>query len=1302
MKSKIYILILLILTAPLFIHAKHFKVFDVSDGLCNNTVKCISQDKQGFVWFGTFDGLCRFDGVNFTTFRHNDADSLSITNNHVENILPVENGMWVGTEKGLNFYSYKENCFYSTEYFSPTEKKMIMNKAVRGIVKNDKNIYILDSTSKLFVWKGNLRFKAYMYELPFLAICKYKNGLLLAYTAKALYLLNPLKGSIVSSCHIKNEVRGNNICMYYSKTRDIVYVGLGIGYACKAFRIDTKYQTKKIKTDAPSDVKAIVDYQDKTIFGTDGSGLISISASKTERFTPNNSNISNDAIHSLFVDREKNLWAGTYRGGVNLHSTHYDWFSTLTMKNGQLTHNIVTAILPRDKKLYIGLDGGGINVYDTETGGVSSLTTRNSNIPGNNVLSVIGDDKYIWLGIYGKGLCRFSPSDRTFKTYSLSVNDSNTNPNYLWEIKDDNKGNIWLIGENIYIFNKKEKTFSEIKSLNHTYASTVVFEDNQIWISSVRNGLYKINSSTNRIAKHYSTESLNNPLASNAIRYLFVDSKHQIWFSAEYSGFYRLNEQTGKITSFGINNGLTDTNVTCMQEDSSGCLWLGTYNGLFRYDPSTETFIKFGKEDDLSSVQFNYNASFQKDSIMYFGSTNGLVYFNPGKIKYKQYFDYVYFTNLDILNEKGKSVHLYGEKPETVYLPYNQNFFTIHFAVSELTAPEKVNFSCYMKNFEGEWQEVSHDRQRSYTNVPPGEYYFYVRASDSNGKWSEQVSCLHIIITPPWWKTNGAIFLRSMLCVGFIALIFWFYRHELNIKHMVQLKEIEKNTAKSINEAKLSFYTNITHELRTPIFLITAPIEELLSSGRKVIQVQKSYLSTMYRNAIKLNKLIDRIIDFRKLEAGKLQLEKQRLNAVTFCKSLIDDYEALCQQKNIIFHFLPSKTIIQLDFDPEKMETILSNLISNAFKYTPEGGKIVLSIDETDNFVQFTVKDNGIGINEEYHEAIFDSFFQVNPLQTNSTGDGIGLSFVKYLVELHGGCVTVESKPNIGSKFIFNIPVSTEESNIIIPSPTIINKELLAKDRAASTPSPAATHTILIIDDEPEIVELLERTLINDFKILKAYNGVDGFALTQEHLPDIIICDIMMPKMSGTDFLSLVKGDKKISHIPIIMLTAKISEEDKIIAFDYGADAYLTKPVSIKYLRNRINNLLLRSESADATDLMSKKEKNYTKEEQRFLLKCKEIIDDNLTNREFDIIYFAEKMGMSHSALYKKVKAITGMSVIEFINEYRIFKAVQYFKEGENNISSVSLKCGFNDIKTFREAFKRKMQMSPKQYVQQL
>lgn len=1300
MKSKVsynFVIIFILSITPLLSFAQYYKVMQISEGLSNNTVKCMTQDKYGFIWLGTFDGLCRFDGNKFTIYKHNPKDSLSITDNHISAIHAMSDGIWIGTDKGLSFFSLTDNRFYTCKQRLTSKKNILLSQQIINISTSGNRVFVTDSYGNLLTTTyGNLLFEPVIPNVKkrWLSTVMHPNGMLLASATDGIYLLDIGKRKIISQYNYKaNE--GSTV--FYSLQTNNIYIGSGLGFVTESFTLDKKLSFKRTDEIVPPNIKAITEYKNKLVFGSDGNGLIYKDKDRTKVITPQNSNIASDAIYSLFVDKDENLWIGTYRGGVSIYSDHYNWFSSMTMKNRMLTHNMVTSLLVKDNKLYIGLDGGGLNIYDLLTNRTTSYTAANSSISGNNVLSLSNDDRYIWMGVFGEGLCRYSPKSNTFKTYNLPTN--------IWKIQDTKDGYIWVIGQGLMIFDKNNEKFNEVENLRNIPLTALSVDGENVWISSRNNGLYKFNRKTRKIVAHYPKEALDSSLESNLIRYLFVDSKHKVWFFSEQSDLKRFDEQSGTLRSYELKDGISNQSVVGMLE-SHNYIWISTLNGLYRFDPSSETFTRFDKEDNMPSAHFNYDACLKYDNTLYFGSNEGIVYFKPDAIQYKQDSKKVFFTGFELISNNKKTINLYTDQPKEIHLPYDQNFFTITFSVPELISSGKIQFSCYLENFEEGWRNISHDRQVSYTNVPPGEYLFFVRSSDSEGRWNSQPSLLRIIIAQPWWRTNWAMSLWFILILAVIFVVFRLYRRELRIKHIVQLKEIEKNTAKSISEAKLSFFTNITHELRTPIFLLTAPLEELLSSGKSPVQVPKSSLSAMYRNAMRLNKLISRIIDFRKLESNKLKLEKQNLNVVAFCKNLTVDYEDLCQQKDIIFYFHPSKTVIKLYFDPDKLESILSNLLSNAFKYTHEKGRIILSIDENEESVIFSVEDNGIGIGKEYHEIIFDSFYQIDSSHTSVYGDGIGLSFVKYLVELHKGEVRIESELNRGSKFIFTIPkISIYQEDIITEQELVTADSITDQEHPTSTismQSPTATFSILIIDDEKETIEILERFLVEDFKIFKASNGIDGLALAGEKLPDIIICDLMMPKMNGSEFLSQVKADKKLSHIPVIMFTAKNSEEDKMAAFDGGADAYLTKPVSLKYLRKRIDHLINQRNSSEVVKLISKSEKNYTKEEQRFLLKCREIIDNNLTNIDFNIVLFAEKLGMSHSAMYKRIKQITGLSVFEFINEYKIFKAVQYFKEGESNVNTVMIKCGFKDARSFRESFKQRMQMTPKQFIKQI
>lgn len=1293
-----YIFVLLLWIAPTWLYATNFKVLDTSNHLSNNTVKCIAQDEKGFMWFGTFDGLCRFDGVHFTVFRHNPNDAYSLAKNQITNLLPVSDGIWVGSEYGLFFFSFADRCFHNCFQRNNKNEEVQITGYVHNIFIQKNQLYVLSdelllSDTKLLFNPCDIHTQGYWSN-----ISPYKEDYILAHNANGLFLIHPISKKVISS--VPYKASHDTDIVFYDPDKEIVYVGYGLNYQARVFRIrDNQLEASAISV--PSNVKSIVAYNDGILFGTDGNGLILESKGKSAVFTPENSNISSDAIYSLYVDKHTNLWIGTHRGGINYYSKQNDWFTAYTREKKQLTHNFVTAIYETgDGTSYIGLDGGGLDVCNLKSGKVTAYTTANSKITGNNVLSVTGDKRYVWLGIFGGGLNRFDTVTRSFTSYPLPIEEEKQ----IWVIKSDNKGQLWIGGEKgIYCFDKEKETFVMQKSTIQ-YASEFAFDGDFVWVSTNYYGLYKLDRAGN-IIKRYHQESGEIIIPNNIVRFVFVDSRHQIWFSSTYSGLNRLDETNKKVVVYGNENGLNNSNVVSIAEDMNGYLWLGTNDGLFRFNPQTERFIRFGKESNLPSTQFNYNACFHQAGVMSFGTTKGLISFKPTEIKYESEFKPVLFTDFQLYNGEVEMKDAYRISESEIKLPYDKTFFTIHFSVAELTSPDNIQFSYYLKNFDKGWHSAQQERKASYTNVSPGEYEFCVRATNSLGEWNDSYSSLRIVITPPWWKSLPAMILWCLISLGILGFLLWFYRHELNNKHVLQLKEIEKNTLKSINEAKLSFFTNITHELRTPIFLITAPLEEFISSEKVSVQVPKSYLTAMYRNCMRLNKLISRIIDFRKLETGKLNLELQNSNVVTFCKGIITDFEAVCEQRGIALLFLPSTLNIHLTFDLEKLETILSNLIGNAIKYTLEGGRIILAVSESETAVEFTVEDNGIGIKKEYHDSIFDRFFQVN--SSLAIGDGIGLSFVKYLVELHEGTITVKSELNVGSTFRFTIPKKTWGNEAAKPQVTPIVKEKEDEPKTLTVTTgivhnPTAQHVILIIDDEKEAVEIIERSLSETYRVIKAYNGLDGLCLVREACPDLIICDIMMPKMNGIEFLTALRNDKTIAQIPVIMFTAKTAEDDMLEAFEHGADAYLTKPVSMKYLKKRIEHLLSQSESINISSFVTDSKPNYSKEEKKFLFRCKLIIDENLTNINFDVMLFSEKLGMSHSSLYKKIKGLTGKSVIEFINEYRIYKAVQCFMEGKTNISLVCSECGFNDAKNFREIFKKKMGVTPKQYIQNM
>ena len=1297
------IFLVLFLTTTDVSARKYFKVINNILGLSYNSVKYMAQDKHGFVWMATANGLSRYDGLMFTVYRHDAHNAFSLVQNDVLCLLPIDGGMYVACTGGLDFYSFHDGYFHRCR-LSEGDSTRNLNVRLNSLVEDGNQIMATDGNGNFFVKKDNSESFVLVKEKKFCYLSNYQQGRVLGVAADGLYLID--SKTLKTVAHYKTKIPiMSHINLFYSKIRKTAYVGNGYGQPSMAFHING-HQIEVSNEKVPDNLMAVTDFGNRTAFALDGPGLLIRQGSTEEWFSPENSNMSGDALYSLCADRGGNLWIGTYRAGVNFFNDNHDRFVMLNKQNGDIPYNLVTAVIPDKNRLFIGLDGGGLCIYDKSTKTSKTFTTKNSPIAGDNVISMTKDNDALWMGFYTKGLVRYDLKTGSFSNFTMPKKENGTENN-VWVVCDDGIGNLWIGGADMNLFNKQTHQIETIKELKDSYCASMFVRGNQIWIAPKNNGVFMLDKHTRKILKHYTASKESEIcLPDNDVRYIYMDSRGILWVSTIFSGFCSLNPKTKELKSYGIEKGLTNTNVASISEDRQGNLWMGTFNGLFKFDPKTDMFVRFDQDECIAST-FTYASSTYQDGIVYMGSTQGLLTFNPEKVNYEQLYDHVYFTSLNLLND-NKIFNLNGSHPEGITLKHDQNFFTVLFSVPEMQTPKRVRFSCYLENLETGWREISGDREATYTNVPPGKYHFYVRCTDSNGQWSKP-SILEITVTPPWWATWWAKLLWVILTLLALAGGALIYLHNLKNKHQIEMDAVEKESLKKLNDAKLNFYTTITHELRTPVFLISAQLEELLNAHKSIVPVPSNYLISMHRSSLKLNKLISRIIDFRKIDSDKIKLSPVRADVIEFCRGLIGDYTQMCEQKNISFTFCHEKDILLLDFDPSKLEIILTNLVSNAFKYTNENGAVELIVEEEPDRVVFKVKDNGIGILEKMRDTIFESFFRTERGEKQSGGDGIGLSVVKSLVELHGGTIKVDSEVNKGSVFTFYIPkIYQEESLAGMVKPEMSHETIEPVTTPPSSVSeqhlvnPTAVHSILIIDDEHETVDVLERYLSADFRIYKAFDGNEGLAEAEKELPDLILCDLSMPKMDGLEFLRKMKEDKKLSHIKVIIFTAKISEEDMITAFDYGADAYITKPISLKYLRKRIDRLMAQTDNALITNDVISQKKTYNKEEQIFLLRCREIIDNNLQNEEFNIDFLADNLAMSHSSLYKKIKAMTGMSLIEFINDYKIYKAIQMFKQGATSVESVFEQCGFHDAKNFRETFKRKMKMTPKQFIQSL
>ncbi len=1318
--NRLYLSLLLLWVSLVALAQPEFTVIANRQGLPENSIHRIAQDERGFIWMATFNGICRYEGTRFTTFRHDAANPYSLRDNTASNILPLHDGLLVATGAGLDFYRFSTGHFdHCTVTGSKGDRDL--SSSIFSLLRHGNRIFATDIDGAIYVSQDSpTRFRRLVVAHRITTLQHFRDGLLLGVGPDGIYLLTSDARRVVSHYPLRMNVR-YNFNVYYSRVAQTIYVGYGIGHPSAAFRV-VGQKIVASEEAVPSDLMYTLDYKDRVVFACDGKGLVMRDRDgRDEQYLPTNSNIPGDAIYTLFEDRDHNLWVGTYRAGVCVLFDEHKVFARWSIADKNLPYNIVTAVCPTENYLYLGFDGGGLGIFNRHTGRMEHhLTTANSELPGNNVLSVFRDGQQLWMGIYTQGLVCYDLVAHRLTTYAMP-HTTGADDNNVWTLLDD--GDRILVGSNnFFVFNKQTRTARAVRELVGAVVSSMSRSGGQVVVATRYTGIYVLDGRTLSVVRHLKTlgQGKDAPPCVN-VRYIYVDRKGRWWVNVEFRGFYCYDPATGRSRHFDVKQGLTNVDVTSMAEDERGNLWMATSNGLFCYNPQWDTFVRYDEDKELPSV-FTCNSAASYRGQFYFGSTQGMLSFSPSAIKHpQQQKGGVSLMTLRLLND-GRELPLYGQQRQEVTLDHDQNFFTITFALPNYASPHRTHFRCYLKGLEQQWREVGGSREMQYTNVPPGTYEFMVAATDLSGRWGKP-TVLTLTVLAPWYLTWWARMLWWTLAILVLVLAFLYYRHRVDARHRERMAQLRQRTQQRLQEAKMDFYTNVTHELRTPTFMISAQVEELLSRGSDpVVKVPASYMESLRRSAEKLNRIVNSIIDFRKQDAYQMRLNVQRKDVVAFCENLATDYYYLCAQKQIAFDFYAKRSELFMRFDPDKLETIITNLVSNAFKYTKSGGRVRLSVVPLgDDSVEFSVEDNGMGIVEEMQEQIFQRFTRTKRGQRASHGDGIGLASVKELVELHGGEIRVESVVGRGSRFVFSLPTREEalpESAGISGNPVVAGTDkpdapavfFSSGQEASSEPqsqpvlpiqfsNPTALHTILIVDDEPGLVELLDRGLSADYRILKAYDGEEGLRMAREQLPDLVVADWQMPRMDGAALLQAIKDDGRLRFMQVLVLTAATAEEEKLRAFELGAADYLLKPVSVKYLRERVKQILQRADDNATQPLAVASERAYTKEEQAFIGQLKELIDQNLSNDEFDMKQLANLMAMSHSALYKKVKAITGLSLVDFVNDYKLSLAIIRFRQGESNVTHVCQACGFKDVKNFRTLFKRKMGVTPKQFV---
>lgn len=1329
----------------------------ISDDLVHNEVTSIIQDRKGFTWIGTRGGLQRFDGYEKKVLKYDFGKGNNLLSQSVE---VLENGknnsLWIGTKSGgLSAYNLETGVI--TNYTNTNANK--------GGFDADYILSLLDSDSeKLLVgtWRGfqYLNKKTGQFHIlssvwkTFDIQQDGKSGFWLATNSGLRHLNQELVNDYTIDFGIPDV---NLTSIAIDKTNNCLWVG---SWVHGLFRFDLssktsknyRHQKEQRGTLSSNDAYRVsLDSKGNLWVGTWGGGLNKFkpadqSFERIHLNTPGLNTNDNQIILAIKEDASGLLWIGTDGAGVFKLDLHQKPFYNLGAKAGELlgsTH-VLSVYVDPFQKLWLGTKGGGIQysadwkTFKTLPMSPDALSVQ-ANIYQSRSFLQNGND--LWIGT-NRGLVRLQnkgslpgqqelflpiPKDAT------SISDRKINA----LVKDAN-GKIWIgTQENglssIIGFDKKNKpvfknylpSFNVKGSLQNARVSALLVDSkNRLWVGTYK-GLYLYNSSADNFHMFVQSGEQGKTLSNNTILCLAEDQFGNVWVGTQYGLNKIAGLQDGKllITSYTTREGLPNDYIHAIIPDSNGNIWLSTNKGIVRFDKNHVTVSVFDKRDGIQSNVFSENASFKDENgRFYFGGVEGVSWFEPDSISISRFAPPIYFTNLKINNEpyefreveekNGILVKPFFET-ESITLDYDENIFEIEFAALDFRAPDKNEYMYMLEGFNPQWVYAGNNRSVSFTNLPAGTYTLKVKATNSDKVWSPVPHQLKIYIIPPPWKTWWAYTIYLVVFLFLLWLTRYFGLRQMALKNQLSISRIARQQENEISDFKERLFTNISHEFRTPLTLIMGPLEDLLQTKKLEKPIDKS-LRLIQKQSKRMLRMVNQLLDFQKAKAGSLKLSLQAGEMVSFCHEIYMLFADEANRRNIVYTFHAQEKFHSITFDPNKLEIIVFNILSNAFKFTPNGGCIRLSIRRTDNGdCEITINDTGKGIPTDQLELIFDRFYRGKEEDTTTiSGTGIGLSFVRELVTLHGGTIKAESDGTTGSKFTLTLPSSLQSegksnsaNNLQIPAipnndnmlnPTIMQEENLPMNNMPEQP------IILVAEDDADIQQYVYEILSPSFEVVTVGNGRVGVEKALELIPDLIVSDIMMPELDGIELCRKLKSDKLTSHIPIILLTALSDMAHHVQGIREGADVYLPKPFNSQLLLVHVHNLInsrntLKELYAKKVFLGSGNFEIKTFEEE-FLHKLMKLVEENISNSNFNNDELASLMFMSRSTFYRKLKAVTGMSGNEFIRTTRLNYAVKLLESGNYSVTDAAYEAGFNDIKYFRKRFQEQFSVSPSEY----
>lgn len=1334
----------------------NFATLSTKDGLPSNTINAIIKDKYGLMWFATADGLARFDGTNFTIYRHHDGDTTSLTANEIQTLYQDRSGrLWVGTAGGsLACYNRNQNSF--SRYQGDSFWRSATSEGIRAICQDHNGKLWVTSYSGLRVidLKTN-KTTTFIFNSLQTDMSKATIGLNLYEdhrnrmwigTTTGLLLYDEKGGKFIHFHHDDKDKGSLSNDLIRSVTEDAMgRLWVGTNNGLNLLQADDKtfahFITNTGETAPYCNIHGIASDQSSLWVGTEnGLAILDLHTLQIRFVTPafrNVFSLSDKFVKSIYIDPRGIYWLGTFEGGIDKYDKNLALFS-LKMPNPfdpyALTAPVVTSFTQYNQhQVFVGTDNGGIQLFDLQTG-LFKKYPINSGQKTRAPLSVLSL-KYdshgnLWIGTFHDGLFALNTATGQYRHFTAGKNNNQISESDVFCIEEAPDGRIWVgsNGGGIDIYDPQSGQFSRYDQifdldrveskvyLNKYFRAITPGKDGDMWAATYGGGIYVFNSKT-KVVKIYT--KANSTLPTDVVLSLFYDKEtNKIWAGTNGGGLVQLDPGTHKITAYSEKEGISNDVVCKILKDDKGLLWLSTNRGINSFDPATKRFRVYTHQNGVPDVPFISGSGLKlPDGTLFFGSQDGFNYFNPPGFTNKHDLSPVMFTDLKVANNsvtpgKQSPINEQIAVAKEIRLKFGQNF-SISYITVNYTNPHQDQYSYILKGFDKEWNYVGKATTAYYTNIDPGRYVFLVRAGDGRGHWGANPTAIIVTILPPWWRNIYAYVIYC--CIGIGLLFYIRHRGIIKVKREMKIEEDKRAIERvyELDRLKIKFLTNLSHEFRTPISLIMAPIDKLMSV--KTDSDISKEISLIGRNARRLLNLVNQLLDLKKMEEKELKLNLTTGDLIGFIKETVYSFQDISEHKHIQLDFISQQDTLPAYFDPDKIERILFNLLSNAFKFTSQGGEIAVKLYIVDDdgknghLLKLTISDTGVGIPENEKEKIFQRFYQVDtPKVALNQGSGIGLSIAKEFVQLHGGTIDISSKEPHGSVFTVVLPIMPAEitddmlHELIEQSykpeetlPLLITNGIEA---AINIEKPI----ILVVEDNEELRDYLKCNLRDNYKVYEAANGKDGWQKVLSCHPDLIVTDVSMPYMDGIELCNKIKNDKRTNFLPVILLTALTTEEDQVKGLQTGANDYLIKPFSFEVLNAKIRNLI---------QLNHKLKTSYSKQiqvaapemiiesaDEKLLNKVVLFVEEKLNDPDFSIEELSRYLGMSRSSLYNKIFELTGVAPVEYVRSIKLQKAAVLLDKSHYTIREIAFMTGFGTPGYFSKLFKEKYNLSPSEY----